>query len=42
MDEIIEKAISDTFKIVLTHAGVFKDDKAGHLGFARFIKKLKK
>lgn len=42
VDEIIEKAISDTFKIVLTHAGVFKDDEAGHLGFVRFIEKLKK
>ena len=40
VDEIIKKSLGQIFARVLEDAGVFKDDKRGHLAFARFIQAL--
>ena len=40
VDEIIKKSLGQIFARVLEDAGVFKDDKSGHLAFARFVQAL--
>lgn len=37
VEDIIHQAIGETFKTVLKHAGVFKEDEAGISAFKRFI-----